>query len=82
MTKKTAVDEIALPDEPSHPTGVSTLDDATRFTPEHAPHRRVEYERRVDADGWVDPAAERIEQPPATDAASALSAWSAGDSDA
>ena len=81
MTEKTAVDEIALPDERSHPTGVAALDGATGFTPEHAPHRRVEYERRVDADGWVDPAAERTGQPPATDAASALSAWAGGDAD-
>jgi len=82
MTEKTAVDDPATPDELSDPTGVSSPDDATGFTPAHAPHRRVEYERCVDADGWVDPVAERTGQPPATDAASALSAYPNGDTDA
>jgi len=64
MTEKTVVDEIALPEELSHPTEVAALDDATGFTPEHAPRRRVEYERRVDADGWVDHPPSRLNSHP------------------
>ncbi|WP_154020457.1 hypothetical protein [Halorubrum halophilum] len=58
MTDRSSVDEPSTTDESTQTTSGTRQDHPTTFTPERAPRRRVHYERRVDADGWIDPAAE------------------------
>lgn len=81
MTDRSHGDTNAA-DESTQTTSGAPQGHPTEFTPEHAPQRRVQYERCVDAAGWVDPAAEpTTEELPATDGGSGLADCRYGERD-